>query len=46
MIKISIAQLPLKEPLLDSKGRLTPEWLNAMVKLQQSINELVKRSNV
>lgn len=45
LAKIKSIQLPLKEPMADEKGNISPLWRNALIDLQTAVNELLKREN-
>lgn len=44
-VKIKPIQLPFKDQMVNERGEITPTWRNALIDLQTSLNELIRRAN-
>lgn len=45
MTKLRPIQLPYREKVIDQNGFLSDPWRNALIDLQNTLNEVIKRVN-
>jgi len=44
-MNINKVKLPLREPIADKDGKISPQWLNALTLMQQSLNQIIEKLN-